>query len=110
MAAYVAWNDFVERSAHERLKIESLDSAKRIQDVMFRLCVLAFSNRDRKPHHCDERVLRLGNATAMSRLGRHEAPLLLARGHLERAVWPPGVDGPATLRAFLAKEKPAFGS
>ncbi|KAH8098686.1 hypothetical protein JL720_1646 [Aureococcus anophagefferens] len=102
VAAYVAWNDFVERSAHERLKIESLDSAKRIQDVMFRLCVLAFSNRDRKPHHCDERVLRLGNATATRRLGRHEAPLLLARGHLERAVWPPGVDGPATLRAFLA--------
>ncbi|KAH8048325.1 hypothetical protein JL722_12558 [Aureococcus anophagefferens] len=102
LEAFTEWPRLRYRSAHERLKIESLDSAKRIQDVMFRLCVLAFSNRDRKPHHCDERVLRLGNATATRRLGRHEAPLLLARGHLERAVWPPGVDGPATLRAFLA--------
>jgi len=68
------------------------------------LCVLAFLNKNRKPHGCGDRRRKLADVE----LGKNRTrPLpLLTLKHLEEATWPSQIDGPATvqrLKAFCAK-------
>lgn len=107
VAAYVAWTEHIDLVAHETLRIDAFDfsnSREARLERAERLCILAFLNKDRKPHGCADRKRKLFETS----LGRNETrpPPLLTLQHLTKAVWPPHIDGDATsqrLQAFCAK-------
>ena len=96
-AAYVAWVEHVDVVAHETLRIDAFDAthtwASRLEKAEM-LCVLAFLNKNRKPHGCGDRRRKLADVE----LGKNRTrpPPLLTLKHLEEASWPSGIDGPAT--------------
>jgi hypothetical protein len=106
-AAYVAWVEHIDMVAHETLRIDAFDStntwASRLEKAEM-LCVLAFLNKNRKPHGCGDRRRKLADVE----LGKNRTrpPPLLTLKHLDEASWPSQIDGPATiqrLKTFCAK-------
>ena len=54
-AAYVAWTEHIDLVAHETLRIDAFDADKTWASRLAKaemLCVLAFLNKNRKPHGC----------------------------------------------------------
>ena len=97
VAAYVAWNEHLERYADDRVQVEALHPSRPFEDrrrLALRLCEGALLKSLRKQQSCPERV---GKADP-SLLGVHLEPaaVLPSRRDLEAAVWPEGVDGPVS--------------
>jgi len=106
-AAYVAWTEHIDSVAHETLRIDAFDATNtwtsRLEKAEL-LCVLAFLNKNRKPHGCGDRRRKLADV-ALGQNKTRPLPLLTLK-HLDEASWPSGIDGPATiarLKTFCAK-------